>query len=385
MKKLELEETMKDEVEIADINESDLDDELLNIENIILDEEDKEILPNYKKEKGKIRLNKVFPPDYNEFENIPLDQEIPSVTMTPEFSEIYMLSGFDKFPPANNLTALVSCARLLTDAEVKTLIVRFQEHNDVSARNRLVEHNLRLVYHFVKTPYVQQNIVSIDDALSDGTLGLMRAIDKFKITKGFKFSTYAGYWIKQMMCRSGAAAKEMVHIPVHKQADQALIRSAIINSSSMGHATPSEEYLLNYINNEKEKKNLPPMTSQQLKELLPYSTKVISVDQTISSGEVTSMLDLIDETSRLGYEDPIIKNPEQEMMVNELLNILKPTERKIVRLRYGMNDEEKKYKLQEIGDMLSLTKERIRQIQREAESKMQTYAEQLGLTFNRED
>ena len=244
------------------------------------------------------------------------------------------------------LAKLVSDARNSKDGRVIRL--------GKEASDRLVEANLRLVVSIAKK-YIYHN-VSLMDLIQEGNMGLMKAVNRYEIEKGFKFSTYATWWIRQSISRSISNNSKTIRIPVHVYDMLSKVRTVKRNYVNEYGIEPDIETV--------SKISGIPISTLRLISL--YIDDTISLDKLIGEGNTT----LGDST-----KDPNNPNPEENDKIKELeeyiievLEVLDEREQSIIKMRFGIECEEKS--LGEIGQILGITRERVRQIENKAIMKL---------------
>ena len=246
---------------------------------------------------------------------------------------------------------------LLTPSEELELAKK-AKNGDISAKEKIVKSNLRFVITIAKK--YQNHGLDLEDLISEGNIGLLIAIEKFEPSKGYKFISYAVWWIRQSILRAISDKGRMIRIPVNKTLEITKIKKAF----NCVYKTKSEH------NEFEQVAKMLNLSDSYVKEMLHISGDMISLDQEIDSSDSSAtMIDFI--------EDKINPRPEDECLNNSLkdelekaMSSLKPVERRVLRMRYGL-DGEKEMSLQEIGDRFNLTKERIRQIEKKAIVRMQ--------------
>ncbi|MCL4459622.1 MAG: sigma-70 family RNA polymerase sigma factor [Chloroflexi bacterium] len=240
---------------------------------------------------------------------------------------------------------------LLSPEEEITLAQRI-EKGDISACERLVRTNLRLVVSIAKK-YTGRGL-GLSDLIQEGNIGLIRAAQKFNWRKGYKFSTYATWWIRQAITRAIADQARTIRLPVHiGETINRFIRTYRQLLQTLGRDPSLEEVA-----------KAMDMDPARLREALAAAQKPISLETPV--GE--------DEESRLGdvLRDEVMSSPEElasqyliRAEIDEVLEDLTPRERKVLRLRFGLDDG-KQRTLEEIGQAFGLSRERVRQMEVEA-------------------
>ena len=239
---------------------------------------------------------------------------------------------------------------LLTASEEVTLAKRI-ERGDFEAKQRMIQSNLRLVVSIAKN-YRNQGLPFLD-LIQEGTLGLIRAVEKFDWRRGYKFSTYATWWIRQAVARALADKARTIRMPVHiVERMQKMNRAERLLWTQLGREPTLEEIA--------EEANLP---LQQAKEVRAAARASTSLDQPVGEEEDATFVDFVAGEGPLP-EEQVEVSLRSEALQNALA-ALSERERQVLSLRYGLVDAEPKT-LEEIGRRLGLTRERVRQIENEA-------------------
>lgn len=243
---------------------------------------------------------------------------------------------------------------LSADEEVE-LANRIAE-GDQSAKNELVEANLRLVVSLAR--HYQGCGLSYQDLIQEGNIGLIKAAEKFDVSKGFRFSTYASWWIKQALSRAIADQSRTIRIPVHM-------------TENINKFKKTERELLNQLNREPKIKEIADamgISEKQAKEIQSYIVEPTSLDIQVGDDDDTTIGSFIEDTHFVNPESAYIKESNGDV-VNAVLDTLSDREANILRLRFGIGGK-KAMTLEEVGKEYGLTRERIRQIEAKALRKL---------------
>ena len=249
----------------------------------------------------------------------------------------------------------MSAISLLTAEEEQALAARIAE-GDQSAKDELVEANLRLVVSLAK--HYQGCGISLQDLIQEGNVGLMKAAEKFDASKGFKFSTYAAWWIKQTITRAIADQSKTIRIPVHMTENINRVRKVSRDLTTVLGHEPTDAEIAKELN----------VTVEEVKLFKSYMADVTSLDIQVGEDEDTTIGSLIEDTNCVNPEKAAVKEAEKEILYS-VLDTLSDREKDILIKRFGLEDGKPKT-LEEVGMTYNLTKERIRQIENKALMKL---------------
>jgi RNA polymerase primary sigma factor/RNA polymerase nonessential primary-like sigma factor len=264
--------------------------------------------------------------------------------------------------PAETMDAIKSYLKeirksvLLTFAQEQDLGKRIQEQGDEDARRQMIESNLRLVVSMAKR-YINRGL-PFSDIIEEGNIGLIRAAEKFDYKRGFKFSTYASWWIRQAIERAIINQSKMIRLPVHVV-------------ERLNHYMAISEQLMrekSQVPTAKEVARRMSVKEDEILDLQQLIRKTYSLDSPIGGRPDTSLKDVIEDTSQMPPSMMAIgiRNREE---IEKWLETLKENERKVIVLRFGLAGE-MSHTLEEIGTVFGLTRERVRQIEHSALTKL---------------
>lgn len=257
--------------------------------------------------------------------------------------------------------------RLLTYEEELALAQCIQHGGKKAkeAKDRLVEANMRLVINIAKNYH--NPLVPFEDLVQEGAIGLMTAAERFDPSKGYRFSTYATHWVRQAISRALDNKSKAIRIPAHvSETLRKLERMRALYLRERGEE-PSAEQLAHGLG----------ISVRKVNALLQASQEPVSLDMLVGEEENTPLAALLNDRSAANPQDAVL-TAEKQRELAELLSVLTPREREIMRRRLGFEDDSAQV-LQEIGEKLHISRERVRQIEVQALKKLKYAAKRRDL------
>jgi RNA polymerase nonessential primary-like sigma factor len=313
---------------------------------------------------GSTKTNSSGEPETDAFAAADLDELAPSADLVRvylnEIGKVSLLTAADEVELAKRIEAGLYAQHLLGQSN-RYGITRKREYRAVAvdgerAKDHLLRANLRLVVSLAKR-YTGHGMPFLD-LIQEGNLGLIRAVEKFDYTKGFKFSTYATWWIRQAISRAMADQSRTIRLPVHlvEQVNKLQRIRREMNQALGREATNAE--LAHELD----------LTEERILELIDLSRDLVSLDQTVGTDDDASLGDFIADEKAPDAE-AAVEAGLMRAQLHAILGTLDEREAAVIRMRYGLDDGQP-HTLDEIGRAFKLSRERIRQIERETMAKL---------------
>lgn len=288
-----------------------------------------------------------------------LNSEDPIALYLKEISRIPLLSGTEEVELAKVMERGIKAETALADSQLTSEeFLRLQRAicQGKEARRKLIEANFRLVVSIAKK-YVGHG-VSFMDLIQEGNIGLIKAVEKFEYQRGFKFSTYATWWIRQAVSRALSDQGRTIRVPVHMgERITQLSRVSRELVQKNGH-TPTDEEIAEAMG----------ITPKLLERIRQASQHPLSLELEVGEDQDSTLGDFIEDESNCAPDDTAIDQLLQERM-EDVLASLTAREHRVLQLRFGLQDG-RSYTLEEVGQKFGVTRERIRQIEAKALSKL---------------
>lgn len=295
-------------------------------------------------------INLIDPEELNEISN-----DVSRFSTAEEMTKILTQEGLPVEDPVRMYLKEIGQIPLL-DLDTETELARKMYEGDEDAKNRLVESNLRLVVSIAKR-YMGKGMVLLD-LIQEGNLGLMKAVEKFDYTKGYKFSTYATWWIRQAISRAIADQSRTIRIPVHMvETIHKVSRSQRQLLQEYGREATSDEIAADI-----------GMNADKVREIMKISQDPVSLETPIGEADDSHLSDFIPDDDTPTPVDEASYHILREQL-GEVLHTLTPREEMVLKLRFGLVDGRTRT-LEEVGQEFNITRERIRQIEAKALRKL---------------
>jgi len=282
----------------------------------------------------------------------------PPVTSSREFTQ-------DELDATRMYLSEIGFSPLLT-AQEEVYFARQVLLGDTSARNRMIESNLRLVVKIARR-YMNRGL-SLLDLIEEGNLGLIHAVEKFDPERGFRFSTYATWWIRQTIERALMNQTRTIRLPIHIIKEiNGYLRTARQLAQTLDHEPSAEEIA-----------QTMGKSVNEVKRMLQLNERVASVDTPIGKDEDRSLLDAIPDDNNT---DPsqLLQDADMNEKLEKWLGQLNDKQRTVVKRRFGLGDQEKAT-LEQVGNEIGVTRERVRQIQIDALRRLRKIMENEGFS-----
>ena len=294
--------------------------------------------------------------------DVDVDVDLDDVALEPELileenieDDVSLLKGLNIDDPVRMYLKEIGKVPLLSADEEIELAKKMEMGNE-EAKKRLVEANLRLVVSIAKR-YVGRGMLFLD-LIQEGNLGLIKAVEKFDFRKGFKFSTYATWWIRQAITRAIADQARTIRIPVHMvETINKLIRVSRQLLQELGREPKPDEIAKEM-----------DLSEEKVREILKIAQEPVSLETPIGEEEDSHLGDFIPDEDAPAPAEAAAFSLLKEQLI-EVLDTLTPREQKVLRLRFGLDDGRART-LEEVGKKFDVTRERIRQIEAKALRKL---------------
>jgi len=250
----------------------------------------------------------------------------------------------------------INKVEMITPEREVELAKRIQQGDELACE-KLVKANLRFVVSVAKQ--YQNQSLSLNDLINEGNLGLIKAAKKFDPTRGFKFISYAVWWIRQSIMQAMAEQSRMVRLPLNKVGTISKVNRAISDLEQHLERTPTEAELADILD----------MNEVDVKNTMSTNTKHVSVDAPFSDGESGSLLDVLENQGTAQTDQSMVHNYSLSVETERTLSQLNERDKQVVKMFYGIGTDQP-MSLENIGEELGLTRERVRQIKEKSIQKL---------------
>ncbi len=254
---------------------------------------------------------------------------------------------------------------LITPEEEVSLAQRIKA-GDQMALEKLTKANLRFVVSVAKQ--YQNNNISLNDLINEGNLGLVKAAQRFDETRGFKFISYAVWWIRQSIIQALAEQSRLVRLPLNKISSLSKINKGISAMEQEFEREPTAEELAEMLE----------LTTEEVKSTMRASSRSVSVDAPFAEGESNSLLDVLENTDTEKTDEGLEYRDSLRIETERALATLDEREKEVIKMFFGIGME-RSMSLLEIGETLGLTRERVRQIKEKALRKLRSTSRSKSL------
>lgn len=269
--------------------------------------------------------------------------------------DLSVMEGADITDPVRQYLKTIGQVRLLTMEEEQKIAKRISE-GDPEAKKELIEANLRLVVSIAKK-YVGRGLPLLD-LIQEGNIGLMKAVDKFEYEKGFKFSTYATWWIRQAITRAIADQAKTIRVPVHMvETINKVVRARRTLTQELGRE-PSNKEIAEMLGEDEDR----------VTEIMSFSQDPVSMEAPVGDEDDSHLGDFVQDSNALSPEENAIAEMRNKQ-ISLAMKDLTDREQEVITLRFGL-DGNQPHTLEEVGQMFHVTRERIRQIEAKALRKL---------------
>jgi len=254
----------------------------------------------------------------------------------------------------------------MISAEEEVRLAKLIRNGDQHALDKLIKSNLRFVVSVAKQ-YQNQGL-SLPDLINEGNLGLIKAAQRFDETRGFKFISYAVWWIRQSIIQSLAEQARIVRLPLNKVGLTSRVSKAVQILEQQYEREPSVEEISEFLD----------IGSDEIVASLGNSFRHVSMDTPLSEGEDSTLLDVIHNPNVEGTDEQLVHNDSMKQEIERSLRLLTIRQQEVIRLFFGI-DEDHPLSLEEIGSRYGITRERVRQIKDKAITKLRSTSRTIHL------